>query len=198
MPRARKKLAENGPMDANRAFQVLFHEPKTARSLWDWLARLGVPLRDRGEVSQEVLLAAYQSFHSYDPVRSPPERWLNGITVHIASHYRDRAYHRREELTPNPPLDLEDELPRADEQIERIEERFEIWDVLQRVDDDLRSVLVAHDIDGIPMAEIAAQNGIPLSTAYKWRARAIVSCKAMMEQRRREEDERIDGSGART
>ena len=185
----RRKLSQTGPLDRDRAFEILFRE-KTFASVWHWLDRLGVPLRDRLDVSQEVFLAAHQSFHTYDPMRSRPERWLNKITVHIAAHYRDRAVHRREELTAPGLLDVVDEHPGPDEQISREEDRREVLDLIHALDLELRAVLIAHDIDGIPMQEIAAQHGIPLSTAYKWRARALVAFHAAHEQRRREEEER--------
>ena len=187
MRRARRKLGQTGPLDKERAFQLLFRK-KTFASVWHWLDRLGVPLRDRRDVAQEVFLAAHQSFHTYDPMRSRPERWLNKITVHIAAHYRDRAQHRREELTPEEFFDVIDENPGPDEQMGSEQDRLQVLDLLQSLDGDLRSVLIAHDIDGVPMVEIAEQHKIPLSTAYKWRARAMQAFHAALEQRRREEE----------
>ncbi|MGN6107688.1 MAG: RNA polymerase sigma factor [Kofleriaceae bacterium] len=141
--------------------------------MWRWLERLDVPICDRRDVAQDVFLAAHQSFPTYDPARSRPERWLNKITVHIAAHYRDRAQHRREELVPGESFDVIDETPGADERMASEQDRLQVLGGLQQLDVVLRSVLIAHDIDGIPMATIAEQHGIPLSTAYKWRARAL-------------------------
>jgi len=171
----------------------MFRE-KTFQSVWHSLDRLGVPLRDRKDVAQEVFLAAHGSFHTYDPMRSRPERWLNKITVHTAAHYRERAQHRREELTPEEFFDLVDENPGPDEQIDSAQDRLMVLDLLQSLDVDLRSVLIAHDIDGVPMAEIAEQHGIPLSTAYKWRARALQAFQAALEQLRSEEEARWLGA----
>ena len=190
MRRARKKMSDNGPLDRDRAYEVLFRT-KTIASVWHWLDRLGVPVRDRHDLSQEVFLAAHQSFHTYDPMRSRPERWLNKITVHLAAHYRDRAFRRREELVPQPALDAADDQPGPDNLIAIEQDRIEVGDILERIDVDLRSVLVAHDIDGIPMAEIAAEHGIPLSTAYKRRARGMAACQKVAEQRHREDEERM-------
>jgi len=192
MRRARRKLSTSGPLDKDRAFEILFRR-KTLASVWQWLDRLGVPLRDRRDVVQEVFLAAHQSFHTYDPMRSRPERWLNKITVHIAAHYRERAQHRREELTEEDFFDLVDERPTPDDLIGISQDRREVLELLQTIKADLRSVLIAHDIDDIPMAEIAQQRGIPLSTAYKWRARALDAFQLALEQRRQEEEERMDG-----
>jgi RNA polymerase sigma factor (sigma-70 family) len=179
-------------MDKERAFKLLFRS-KTFASVWHWLDRLGVPLRDRRDVAQEVFLAAHQSFHTYDPMRSRPERWLNKITVHIAAHYRDRAQHRREELTAEDFIDLVDERPAPDVLMDVEQDRRKVMDLLDKIDVELRSVLLAHDIDDIPMAEIAVQHGIPLSTTYKWRVRALNALQAALEERCREEEERMDG-----
>jgi len=192
MQRARRKLGQTGPLDKERAFQLLFRH-KTLASVWQWLDRLGVPRRDRRDVVQEVFLAAHQSFHTYDPMRSRQERWLNKITVHIASHYRERAQHRREELTPEAFFDVVDEHPPPDELISVEQDRGEVMDLLQKIDPDLRSVVIAHDIDGVPMAEIAAQRGIPVSTAYKWRTRALMAFQDAHAQLRLEEEERMNG-----
>lgn len=182
----RRAVARNGPLDKDRAYCLLFRE-KMIAAVWFWLDRLAVPIRDRRDLIQEVFLQAHRSFHTYDPMRGRPERWLNKITVHAASHYRDRAHHRREELQPEPLLDAVDSTPPAPEQIQAEQDRLLLWELLSTIEPDLRSVLVAHDIDGIPIAEIAEQRGIPLSTAYKWRARALAALRAAAHQRTEEE-----------
>src|SRR5688572_4342050 len=63
-----------------------------------WLRHLLVPWQDRNDVAQEVTLQAIRSAHTYDPAKASLERWINRITVNVASHYHDRAHHRREEL----------------------------------------------------------------------------------------------------
>jgi RNA polymerase sigma-70 factor (ECF subfamily) len=185
--RARSKLSPSVPLDKDRAHQILFHE-KTIALVEHWLDRLGVPAQALGDVSQDVFLAAHHSFPTYDPMRSRPERWLNKITVHVASHYRERAQHRREVLTPQSFFDMIDESPGVDERIRVEQERLDVLDALQDLEVDLRSVVIAHDLDEVPMAEIAAQHGIPLSTAYKWRARALAELAEALEQRRREDE----------
>ena len=155
--------------------------------MWHWLERLGVPVRDRRDVSQEVFLAAYASFPTYNPLRARPERWLNKIAVHVAAHYRTRALHRREELTPEDLLDdAVDETPGPEEQLEEQEARLLALELLHTLDVGARAVLIAHDIDGIPMAEVAEQLGIPLSTAYKWRTRAKARLREALIDRRDE------------
>jgi RNA polymerase sigma-70 factor (ECF subfamily) len=187
MERPREKSGRSRPLDRERAFALLFRK-KTFASVWQWLKRLGVTVRDRGDVSQDVFLAAYTSFHTYDPLRARPERWLNKITVHVAAHYRARALHRREELTPEDLLDdAVDEAPGPEEQLEGHQARLLVLELLHKIDADAGAVLIAHDIDGIPMAEVAEQLGIPLSTAYKWRTRAKARLREALDDRRDEE-----------
>ena len=138
------------PLDRERASALLFRR-RTIASVLRWLERLGVPARDRRDVSQEVFLAAHQSFHTYNPLLARPERWLNRITVHVASHYRERALHRREELTADDPLDVVDEGPGPDQQLDGEQSRVLVTALLQELDVDLRAVLVAYEIDGVPM-----------------------------------------------
>ncbi|AUX41420.1 ECF family RNA polymerase sigma factor [Sorangium cellulosum] len=173
------------PLDRQRAFVRLFRG-KTYDSVWNWLRRLGVPRRDRRDILQDVFLAGYESFPTYDPLRARPERWLNRITVHVAAHYRDRAHHRREELSAGRAPRVADERPSAEDQIDAEQTRTLLLSRLTSLDAEERKILIEHDLDGVPMATVAEQHGIPLSTAYKWRARAIGALRALVEEPRAE------------
>ncbi|WP_437552327.1 sigma-70 family RNA polymerase sigma factor [Sorangium sp. So ce367] len=186
MGQPHRTLAPSMPLDRQRAFVRLFRG-KTYDSVWNWLRRLGVPRRDRRDILQDVFLAGYQSFPSYDPLRARPERWLNRITVHVAAHYRDRAHHRREELSSgHAPRRVADERPNAEEQIDAEQTRSLILSRLRSLQAEEQQILIAHDIEGVPMATVAEQHGIPLSTAYKWRTRALASLRALLEEPRAE------------
>lgn len=146
---------------------------KTFASVWHWLDRLGVPLRDRRDVAQDVFLAALEGLPRYDPTRSRPLRWLNWVAVHVASHYHDRA--RRRAVVFEDLDDVICERPGPDEQIGAEQERRYLANALQLIDPEQRAVLVAHDVDARSMAEIAEELGIPLRAAYRWRSRAIAA-----------------------
>ncbi|WP_437521468.1 sigma-70 family RNA polymerase sigma factor [Sorangium sp. So ce726] len=155
---------------------------------------LGVPLRDRKDLAQEVLFAAYLSFNKYNPEISRPERWLNRITVHTASHYLQKAQHRYEELLPDeeiPPL--VDPAKTSEELLISDQERLVVLELMQQLDADAHWILVGHDLHSTPMADLAQQRGIPLSTAYKWRARALRLFHDIVVKRRRE-DRKREGS----
>lgn len=164
-----------------RAHDLVFRR-RMQRVVWRWLRRLDVSLQDRSDVRQEVFAAAVRSWHSYDPARARPERWLNRITVHVSAHYRDKARHRREELMPDAPVGIPDPEPGVEAQLIRAQQWKAVLEVLQAVDEGPRAVLIAHDLDGVPMTEIAMRLGVPVSTAYKWRARAMAAFQELTQE----------------
>jgi RNA polymerase sigma factor (sigma-70 family) len=177
-----------GPIDKDRAHELVFRR-STMSLVWDWLARLGVPPCDRRDKTQDVFLSAHRSWHTYDPRKALPWRWLNQIAVHVASHYLGEARHRREVVAEDEGIDcttIPDDDAQPDEKLHREEEQLLVLDTLVTLDGAPYSVLLAHDIDEAPMVEVAEQNGIPLSTAYKIRARGMKCLAEAMKLRRGE------------
>ncbi|MDC0685761.1 sigma-70 family RNA polymerase sigma factor [Sorangium atrum] len=150
------------------------------------LGRLGVPRCHRTDVAGQVWLTAWESWPRFDPKRGRPERWLNAITVHVASHYHERMRRRREELVDL--IELADPAPDAFAAMESDSIRTGTIDAVNELDPKLRFVLVAHDLDGIPMAQVAEGAGLPLSTLYKRRAKAIGALRDIIELRVTTED----------
>ncbi|WP_437620620.1 RNA polymerase sigma factor [Sorangium sp. So ce1151] len=151
------------------------------RAVLRWLGRLGVPLRHRGDVAGQVWLNAWESWPRFDPKRGRPERWLNAITVHVASHYHERAQHRREELGDL--IEVLDPAPDAAAVMECDSIRSSTINAVNELDPELRFVLVAHDLNGVSMARIAEEAGLPLSTLYKRRTRAIHALRDVFTRR---------------
>ncbi|WP_437953413.1 sigma-70 family RNA polymerase sigma factor [Sorangium sp. So ce296] len=141
------------------------------RAVLRWLERLGVPRCHRGDVAGQVWLTAWESWTRFDPKRGRPERWLNAITVHVASHYHERAQLRREELVDL--IEVLDPAPDVAALMECDIIRNSAIDAVNELDPELRFVLVAHDLNGVPMAKVAKDEGLPLSTLYKRRTKAI-------------------------
>ncbi len=134
--------------------------PALVRAVLGWLRRLGVPRCHRTDVAVQVWLNAWESWPRFDPKRGRPERWLNAITVHVASHYHQRMQHRREELVDL--LDVADPAPDAAATMESDSIRTGTIDAVNELDPKLRFVLVAHDLNGVSMAQIAEDTGLPL------------------------------------
>ncbi|KYG02706.1 RNA polymerase subunit sigma [Sorangium cellulosum] len=145
--------------------------PTLVRAVLRWLKRLGVPSCHRGDVAGHVWLNAWESWPRFDPKRGRPERWLNAIAVHVASHYRERAQHRREELVDL--IEVLDPAPDAAASMECGTIRTSTIDAVNELDPDLRFILMAHDLNGIPMVQAAEDAGLPLSTVYRRRTKAI-------------------------
>ena len=187
----RRQSSSAAPLDRERAHALLFGG-KMIATVWRWLERRGVPVRDRPDVSQDVFLKAHRSFHTYDPLRARPERWLNKIAARAAADYRYRVFRRREELTSEDPPDAIDETPGPEELLRMEEARLLVLELLHGLDIHLRAVLIAHDIDGIPMTEVAEQQGIPVSTAYTLRRRALAAFAAELKRHQQKREERSD------
>ncbi|WP_437842520.1 RNA polymerase sigma factor [Sorangium sp. So ce1153] len=68
---------------------------------------------------------------------------------------------------------MHDPAPDAAAVMECDDIRTSTIDAVNKLDPELRSVLVAHDLNGVSMAKIAEDAGLPLSTLYKRRAKAI-------------------------
>ncbi|AKT43197.1 RNA polymerase sigma factor [Chondromyces crocatus] len=148
---------------------------------------LGVEKHDLDDVLQEVMLATYRALPRFDPSRglitddsrsdmepkqlmeaqqapagsvlnAPLKRWLFGIAWRQASHYRERAYRRREVVVgagsswpvPTPDDGLNSEQLLANEQ------RAELVSVLlDRLEQNRKTVLIMYDLLEIPVDEIA-------------------------------------------
>ncbi|WP_394825271.1 RNA polymerase sigma factor [Pendulispora albinea] len=133
------------------------------RYVWASLRRLGVDAGDIDDVAHEVFLAVHRQLDTYDH-RRPIRPWLFAFALRFAADYRKqarirfRAYHETGE-----PLDLQ---PRADELLERADDRRLAAAGLEGIALDRRAVFILYEIDEVPMSEIAASLGIPLHTAY--------------------------------
>lgn len=130
------------------------------------LRRLGVGVGDMEDVAQDVFLTIHAILGDYDPTR-PLRPWLFGIAYRHALRHRDRARHRREQLTADPGSDIA--APRGDEPHHAAvqhEAQDLVLAALQRVEVSRRAVFVMACIDGYTAPEIAEALSIPVNTAY--------------------------------
>jgi RNA polymerase sigma factor (sigma-70 family) len=179
----------NKPVTKEHARELIFCDESYSRVV-KLLGRLRIPESYRADLAQDAFFSAYATFHTYDPQRGSPERWLNAIVVHTASKFNALARHRREVLAEDDDAlcagKMEDEDSRADALLQSEQERLWVLDTIHDIDPHLRAVLIAHDIDGRPMREIAEQCGMPCSTAYKLRSRAIAALANLLSMRKNE------------
>lgn len=146
------------PAEAAGCFQVYQRE---LDYLLGSLRRLGVPYADLEDVVHEVFLVMHHRWHDYDQGR-PVRPWLFGIAFRVASTHRRKS--SREVL--GDAYDAEDLGARPDDAAAAGETRSLLLKALAQVPLERRAVLVMHDVDELPMREIAAELGLPLFTAY--------------------------------
>lgn len=149
------------------SFRALFleHASYVASSL----RRLGIRERDLEDLTHDVFLAVYRRFKDYDPQR-PIKPWLFGFAVRIALGHKRRKSYSREVAT----ADVEaaaagmpgGSAPAADEEVAARQSRSLVLAALGAVSEERRPVFILHDIDGVPMPDIASSLGIPLNTGY--------------------------------
>jgi RNA polymerase sigma-70 factor (ECF subfamily) len=127
------------------------------------LRRLGVHPNNVEDAVHDVFIAVHRHQRTYDPARSL-RAWLYGFAVRVASNYR-RTTRRRRETDP-PPIEPADDRPSAESVLESNARRSLLLRALDTLSPERRDVLVLHDLDGIPMPDIARSLAVPLNTAY--------------------------------
>ena len=101
--------------------------------------------------------------------------WIHEICVRVAFSTRRKNRRRREEIVAAPPdtgLDAE-----QDTGIAAREDRALLQTLLDSLDETHRQIVVLHEIERLPMREVAEIVGCPLQTAYS-------RCKAALEKMR--------------
>lgn len=125
------------------------------------LQRLGIASEDLEDVAHEVFLVLRGTWHEYDPAR-PLKPYLFGIAFRVAASHRRR--HWRE--VSHAALEGEDLAPTPDRALESHQARALVLAALQAIPLPRRVVLVMHELDEIPIREVAQTLGIPLFTVY--------------------------------
>ena len=125
------------------------------------LRRLGTAPSEVEDFVQEVFLALRRSWPHFDQTR-PVRAYLFGITFRIVAKHRRK---NRREVAFNI-LEIPDGRPGADDLLVAKGPRALLLSALERIGLPRRAVLVMHDIDGVPVDEVAAALGIPRFTVY--------------------------------
>ena len=143
--------------------------------VWRSVRRLGVPETDVEDATQRVFMVLAKNFEQVEPTKL--RSYLFGVAVRVSANERRAARARR--ATSN---DAEAERVAcpsapADEALDRRRARAMLDEILDALDDDLRTVFVLHELEHLTMAEIAELIGIPSGTAASRlrRARAEVA-----------------------
>ena len=129
--------------------------------LWRTLRRLGVRAEDLEDDVQEIFLVLDRKWPEYDPSR-PIRPYLFGIAFRVVASRKRRQ--RRE--IPEALEESAASAPEPDEALASARVRRLVLSALGRVPLARRAVLVMHDIDEVPMRDVARTLAIPLFTGY--------------------------------
>jgi RNA polymerase sigma-70 factor (ECF subfamily) len=128
------------------------------------LRRLGVPPRDLEDLTHDVFVTAFRRRDAFDPSR-PIKPWLFGIAFRLAADFKRLVRHDRE-LPIEQAVEARDGGRPPDEAAALAQDRQLVLDALARIELARRAVLIMHDIEELPVPEIADALEIPLGTAY--------------------------------
>jgi RNA polymerase sigma-70 factor (ECF subfamily) len=125
------------------------------------LRRLGTDQSEVDDLAQEVFLVLHRRWPEFDQSR-PLRPYLFGVAVRIAlASQRKRA---REVAFGN--IEVGDDGPGPEEVLSNKQTRDLVQAALKRIPLPRRTVLVMHELDRVPVTEVAATLSIPLFTVY--------------------------------
>jgi RNA polymerase sigma-70 factor (ECF subfamily) len=123
--------------------------------VWRTLRRLGLPNGEADDAAQEVFMVALRRLDDIDPARS--RAFLSGVAVRVAADHRRHARRHPELPTDDVVLALRaDPGPDVDERLDAARRRARLDALLDTLDDELRQVIVLHELEDLTMAEIAS------------------------------------------
>lgn len=125
------------------------------------LRRLGVNPEDVEDLAHEIFLVLRRTWHEYNPERAL-KPYLFGIAFRVAASHR-RKYWRE---VPFATVEGQDRAPYPDELIAANQARALVLAALEKIPLKRRAVLIMHDLDEVPVQDVAATLSIPLFTAY--------------------------------
>jgi RNA polymerase sigma-70 factor (ECF subfamily) len=153
------------------------------------LRRFGVRPADVEDMAHEVYLVLSRRWAEYDATRSL-RPWLFTLVLGVATSHKRRHARELSYDGSDARLEIEDPSPQPEQALQARQTRAMVVGALDRVPFKRRAVLVMHDIDQVPMREVAAALRIPVFTAYSRLRKARTEFRAAAESLRKEEGSR--------
>jgi RNA polymerase sigma-70 factor (ECF subfamily) len=127
------------------------------------LRRLGTPAGDVEDLALEVFLVLRRSWTDYDSGR-PLRPFLFGISYRVASVHR-RTCRRRREVEFGL-LEVEHGGPGPDDALQKKQAIALVRAALERIPLPRRTAMIMHEIDEVPVDEVARVLGVSRFTVY--------------------------------
>lgn len=131
--------------------------------VWSSLLRLGVPASSVDDACQDVFLIVFRRMADFEG-RSQLRTWLFAIARRVAFRHRRGAQRAERKVKA-----LAAEVPRLQSLDELFEQRRAadlVLHALDGLDDDKRTAVVLHVLEGMSGRQIAETLGLPIDTAY--------------------------------
>lgn len=175
-------------MEARESMSVQALYDAHADDVARWVGNLAGPSADRADLVQDVFEIAIKQWPKFR-YEAKPTTWLYRIALNVVRNHRRRQRFRRWVL-----LDDEDPTaavgPRADDALINDEERRMVYQVLDRLSERQRALLVMFEIEGRPGAEVAELLDAKLGTVWVWLHRARQAFVLELERVRAEQVQR--------
>lgn len=144
------------------------------------LRRYGVQGADAEDLAQDVFFVMWRRWSAFDASR-PLRPWLSGIAYKVTRRHQRKIGR----FVPQPTVDKPDDAPTAEDAIDSARAGVRVRKALSTLSEKHRSVLVLHDMEGLPMREIASRMEVPLFTAYSRLRLAREALAKEMDRRQR-------------
>jgi len=133
--------------------------------VWKSLRRLGVPMADLQDVTQEVFVVVHRRLPEFE-ARAKLTTWLFRICLHAARDRARRAHVRREVADGKTTDGLVAESDDAERLLERRDDVALFESVLDGMTHEQRAVFVMFELSDMTGEEIATTLEVPLATVY--------------------------------
>lgn len=132
-----------------------------------YVTRQGFRGADRDDLVQEIFHGAARSLPRFDPRLGNMRTWLLRIAFNLISNERKRAHRRHEELWPVEALDgISSGALDSETRLMAAQRRDFLTGLLRDVPQTRREILIAHDLEGESIQQIAEQRAMPPNTAW--------------------------------
>jgi RNA polymerase sigma-70 factor, ECF subfamily len=131
--------------------------------IWRVLRGLGLSRTDAEDATQQVFMIAARKLDDIEPDRA--RSFLYGAALRVAHNARRGIRRRREVLRDEASDEPEPESRSPEKMAELVQARRLLAQVLERLPEQHRRVIVLAEIEQLAVPEIAALEGVPVGTA---------------------------------